>query len=343
VVLPSQTLLKLLEERYTKLKRVVDPSLYRQPDKDSAEDANAKLDKFYELAKSRIRQYIYGIPGRTQARPAHATKSFNVGPNRYYLGTKLNEGSHSNTFEAFMERDGTHVGDILLKVAKDPSHNPFLKREARNLDVLHELMVPQWKHLPFIMDRFESGGRMGIAFRRVSGYSLRQVHEHRTHRTGVDQKHIVWMLDRLFSCLGYVHSQGLVHGDLNPDHILIQPPSHNAIICGWAAAAHKPAITRESLTLSDHVFAAPEARSNGQIGPWSDIYSVGKLMIWLIGGDPAQNTIPSGVAGPISRFLLSMVVEDHERRPADAWKLFNEQCAIKDSLWPRQFVHFDMS
>jgi hypothetical protein len=90
-------------------------------------------------------------------------------------------------------------------------------------------------------------------------------------------------------------------------------------------------------------FCAPEVIAAGEIGPWSDIYALGKTMIWLIGGDPVSNSIPTQVEPEFANFLLRMVHEDHYQRSTDCWELYEEQCRIKDALWPRKFLHFDVS
>ena len=66
-------------------------------------------------------------------------------------------------------------------------------------------------------------------------------------------------------------------------------------------------------------------------------------MIWTLGGDPATNSLPASVEEPLRLFLLSLVEENYLVRPADAWSLYEQQCQIKDSLWPRKFLHFDMA
>lgn len=344
VVLPEETLLKYLKGVYEKFKAVTEPGVYQDlEDVEAATDADNKLEELYAQAKTRIRQHVYGIEGRGRRHPPYAVKSFTVGSNRYYIGNLLRSGEESNLYEGFMERDGLAIGEVVIKVAKDVAANALLQTEVRNLDVLHDTPVPQWKHLPFVMDRFQTGGRVGLVFRKISGFSLAEVRQHRTHAKGLDRKHIVWILDRCFSCLGFVHKQGLVHGNLKPEHIIVQPSSHNALICGWKRAAHKPALTGEKIIAEADGFTAPEVVARGKIGPWSDIYSVGKLMIWLLGGDIATNTIPDTVEEPLSRFLLSLVEEDHLLRPSDAWALYEQQCKIKDSLWPRKFIHLDMA
>jgi serine/threonine protein kinase len=151
------------------------------------------------------------------------------------------------------------------------------------------------------------------------------------------------MLTRALSALGYAHSQGLVHGALNPDRLIVQPRSHNALIVGWSSAAYRPATTGERIKPPFGEFSAPEVRDAAEIGPWSDIYSLGKLMIWLLGGNHVTNEFPPGIEPPLQRFILSLVTESYLARPADAWALHEQHNRIKDRLWKRKYLHFDMS
>ena len=344
IVLPVQYLLDFLGDKHKKLSAICDPDTYSNPDdSEAAGEAERKLDQLHREATRRIANGTYGYPGFGLPRPGYASKSFDVGTARYYVGSKLAAGSQSTLYQGFLDRDGLNIGEVVLKIARDATDNHFIEREARNLHLLHAVEVPQWKHLPCLLGTFRAGTRVGLVLRKISGFTFTQVHKHPTHAKGVDQRHIVWMLDRLLSCLGYVHNRGIVHGALNPDHVMIVPSTHNAILCGWNTAVHEPAISGETVELADPEFSAPEALDEGDVGPWSDIYSVGKLMIWLMGGNADQEQIPDGVEPQIRNFLLKLVKRDHHKRPADAWELYAEQCAIKDSLWPREFLHFDMS
>jgi hypothetical protein len=343
VVLPVERLLTYLEGKYSPLKSVTSQAYQDPEDLEASRDADAKLEKLYALAQERIRNHVYGIEGRGRPRPAYAKKSFDVGPNRYFLGNKVWDGDHVSLYEAYMEREGVSVGEVVVKVARDPSHNHIVDAEVRNLDILHGKPEVQWKHLPFIMDRFQSGRRQGIVQRKISGHPLSEIRRHRAHKNGLDRKHMVWIMDRCLSCLGYVHRQGVVHGALDPERIIVQALSHNALIVGWSAAVHEPAKSGKRTSVPPGDFTAPEVRERGHIGPWSDIYSLGKLMIWLLGGDIATNQIPEGIEEPWEPFLQSLVTEDYLKRPTDAWEVYDQECAIKKKLWPRTYLHLDMS
>ena len=277
------------------------------------------------------------------ALPTSQSKTFVVGNRRYYVEARLQDDYGSSTYEGLLELEGRSMGQVTIKREQSPKGDLFIENELRILDILHGKSVPQWKHLPTVLDRFSSAGRAGMVLQRLGGHSLTEVRSHRLHRDGVDERHMVWMLDRALSCLGYVHQCGVVHGNLTPENMRIDAASHNVVIGGWGAAAHNPAITAEQIRVFSDEFGAPEVKEQGEIGPWSDIYSLGKIMIWLLGGNHLTNQMPKGIKAPIQSFLLEMVNEDRFQRPSDAWALHAEETRIKDALWRRQFLHFDIS
>ena len=345
IVLPVETLLTYLGKEYDQLKVVVRPDAYKNPnDIDAAAEAQEALKRFYKEGQRRIRDMSYGILGFGAERPSSARHSFDVGDNRYYVGELLRASEHTKLYRGFLQRHGLSLGEVVLKVADGLAANSRIEREMRVISVLHTQKVPQWRHLPFVLDRFQAAGKKGLVFRKMHGFSLREVREHSEHYRGVDQRHVVWMLDRMLSALGYVHSMGVVYGGITPDHVMIQPKNHNLFFAGgWAGAAHNPALSKERVEDPSEVFSAPEVIARGEIGPWSDIYSLGKLAIWLLGGNPVTEEIPSSVEKPIQEFLRDLLVQGPESRPSDAWELYHIQCEIKDSLWPRKFLHFNMS
>lgn len=341
VVLPTETLLAELQKKYDPIRAITDPQAYTNPaDSEAAEDANRLLEEFFEEAQRRIKDGLFGMKGYGQKRPSIASKSFRVGRNSYYIGQKLNADAHSTTYQGYLERSGRSFGEVLLKIANDPKQNSRLENEARILHLLHQTSAPQWKHIPFVLGQFQAGERMGLIFRMMSGFTMTEILQHPRHRRGVDQKHMVWMLDRALSALGFVHRQGVVHGNLTPESLIVHPEHHNVYISDWSASVYRPAVSGERIEAEHGDFTSPSVRDGGRVGPWSDIYSLGKVLIWLVGGDPQTNEVPATVHPEIGQFLTSLVSSASH---TDAWDLYKVQCELKTRLWGRQFLHFDMN
>lgn len=342
IVLPPDDMLAHLAVEYEKLHNVTDPKQWSNPnDYEMAQDADTRLNKFYETAKFRINDGTYGLGGLTE----HHTRGpcFETSKRKYFLGDVIAEGDISIVYQGFCAVGDQSAGEVVIKVVDDAEDNDFMQNEIRILQVLHETKAPQWKHLPLLLDTFESEGRLGIVLRRFNGHNLLEVRENSRYVNGIDQKHMVWMLNRTLSAIGYAHSQGIVHGNIEPSHMMIKPDDHNLCILDWSYASLLPQQTGDSFKAYTEIYSPPEVKANKTPLPCSDIYSIGKVMIWLLGGDPETNEMPDCVEKELQMFLKGFVMKGYLQRPRDAWQLHKQLITIIEKLWgPRKFLQFPM-
>jgi serine/threonine protein kinase len=77
--------------------------------------------------------------------------------------------------------------------------------------------------------------------------------------------------------------------------------------------------------------------------PSSDLYSLGRVMIWLLGGDPATHVMPPSVDERLGRFLLFFVRESARQRAQDAWEMYGKLGLLRKELYgPHQFTEFSL-
>lgn len=343
VTLPPDDLLAYLKLEYEKLQKITNSEQWTNPDDyEMAVDANERLGEFYKKAQERIEEGIYGLGGLTKPYQRKGP-SFSTSKRKYFLGSVMVEGDLSTVYEGFCEIGDESAGEVIIKVVDDLADNDLVQNEIRILQALHEVKAPQWKHLPFLLDTFQTEGRTGIVLRKFNGYDLLEVRERPYYREGIDQKHMVWMLNRTLSVIGFAHSLGIVHGNIEPSHIMIRPKDHNLCILDWSYAALMPSQTEDSFKAYTPIFSPPEVQKKRLPIPASDIYSIGKIMIWLLGGDPETNQMPDRVEDELQRFLKWFVMESPLQRPQDAWKLHKQLSTTIERLWgPRKFLHFKM-
>ena len=343
VLLPPRLLEEYLAPELEQVRAVLDESKYSShEDRDAARIARERLESFVEQAYTKAGNGTYALDDFTALLPPRGGRSIIVGGIPYTVGEQFHVGEHSAIYRGQMPIDGGS-GGVVIRIANTPSDNPYLFNEIRTLDILHRLEVGYWKNVPFMFGRFNANERVGIVYRYFEGLTLTAVRADPLHRSGLDQRHVVWVMDRMLGLLGYVHSVGLVHGRIEPDRICGRPQNHNAILTGWAHAVYKPAQTGERILPVGGIFEAPEVRDSGHVGPWTDIYCLGKTLIWLIGGDPNTNEMPSTIEKKLRQFLLNMVRKNPRARPHDAWQLYEAQNRLKDSLWERRFLHLNLS
>ncbi len=230
---------------------------------------------------------------------------------------------------------------IVIKVVKDPADAILMQNEARILKILHSERSNQGKHFPVIIDQFRMNDKKTLILKCFDGYDLRSVREE--YKNGLDQKHAAWILNRILSGFGYVHSRRLTHNKINPSHIMLCPENHNAMFLDWSYATYDPFNTGESFQYYDEDYSAPEVKQGKLPTPSSDLYSIGKCMIYILGGDIKTNTMPRTVDERFQRFIRFFVMESPIQRANDAWEMHEQLRSLRREIWgPDKFVELKM-
>lgn len=200
-------------------------------------------------------------------------------------------------------------------------------------------------HLAPPRDQFRTAdGRLGTVFDHLDGFDLTAVRDRcrRTGAPGLPPRHVVWVLRRALAVLGFAHQRGVLHGNLDPAHILVRPHDHNVWVIDWTSAVVNPARTGQGFKALNEVYSPPEVKTRGNPRPASDLYALGKCAIHAVGGDPETKTLPE-MDPRLARFLRYMTVESQGGRPQDAWELYQQLDRLRTQIWgEHQFVPLEL-
>ncbi|MEO9182414.1 MAG: hypothetical protein ABI467_02940 [Kofleriaceae bacterium] len=245
---------------------------------------------------------------------------------------------------------GGHTGDgtgVALKIADQSSDNDLLQHEVRVLALL--LAKPDKTAIHFTppRDQFRTGdGRLGSVFARLDGLDLTAIRDIYRGRgePGLPARHVVWILRRALAGLGWAHSQGVLHGNVDPSHILVRGRDHMVWLVDWCWAVVNPAQTGQTFKALNERFSPPEVGARGRPTPASDLYALGKCAIHVLGGDPAAKTMPDAVDPKLARFIRYLCVESQGGRGQDAWELYLQLDKLREQIWgAHEFVPLDLS
>jgi serine/threonine protein kinase len=85
--------------------------------------------------------------------------------------------------------------------------------------------------------------------------------------------------------LGAIHAEGMVHRDLKPSNVLLASDGPRIIDFGISRAADATALTRANLVIGSPGFMSPEQALGQEVGPASDIFSLGAVLVFAATGE----------------------------------------------------------
>ncbi|WP_432018839.1 protein kinase domain-containing protein [Streptomyces sp. 1222.5] len=89
----------------------------------------------------------------------------------------------------------------------------------------------------------------------------------------------------LAEALAAIHAKGLIHRDLKPSNILLAPDGPRVIDFGIVRALEATALTRTGAVVGSVGYVSPEQiRNGGQVGPPSDVFSLGAVLAHAAAG-----------------------------------------------------------
>jgi serine/threonine protein kinase len=125
--------------------------------------------------------------------------------------------------------------------------------------------------------------------------------------------------------LGAVHAAGVVHRDLKPSNVLLAADGPRVIDFGISRAVDATQVTRTGVVIGSPAFMSPEQVEGGAVGPASDVFSLGAVLVFAATGEG-----PFGPGAPTA--LMYRVVHGTPRldRLPGPVRPLAERCLAKD-------------
>jgi serine/threonine protein kinase len=175
---------------------------------------------------------------------------------------------------------------------------------------------------------------------------------------------IAGVLEGVLAGLAHAEAGGIVHRDLKPENIMVTGDGRVKITDFGIARATQRAgtqyMTATGMTVGTPTYMAPEQAMAGDIGPWSDLYSVGVLTYELLVGHvpfhdtdapmvilmrhvneriPAAVEVRPDIDPKLSEWIEALLVKDPQHRvrhAVDAWEALEDiTVGLLGPLWRR--------
>lgn len=237
---------------------------------------------------------------------------------RYELLDPVATGGMGTIWRVLDRTDGQLKAAKILRQSDAASLLRFVREQSVRIDHTHVVTPLSWAGVD---------DRVLFTMPLVGGGSVADLlHEH----GALPPRWVAMLADQLLQALEAVHAAGIVHRDVKPGNLLLEPtgtrtPHLRLTDFGIAAPLDQPRMTRGTDAVGTPGYMAPEQWLGSDPDPRSDLYAVGRVVMEMLLGrrltdDDQPETLADGAGGPGSTTtdrLVALVAHATRADPAD--------------------------
>ncbi len=247
---------------------------------------------------------------------------------RYELGEPIGRGGSAVVHRAWDQHAARPVAVKLFTPGVDSRGGPRRERELRVLSGLqHPGLVAVYD---VGEDEVAGCERSFLVMELVEGTILDACRA----QGPMTPERVAELGHELASTLAYVHSHGITHRDVKPANVLLDSAGHAHLTdFGIALLLDLTRLTATDSVIGTAAYMAPEQLCGEPVGPATDIYALGLVLLEALTGQPAfpgrgreavlarltrQPAVPADAPRPLARTLIAMTADQPSARPTAA-------------------------
>jgi eukaryotic-like serine/threonine-protein kinase len=240
---------------------------------------------------------------------------------RYRIDELIDRGGMADVYRG---RDVRLERDVAVKVLREVEHERRFAAEARTLARL------QHPNLVRLLDAGTDNGDAFLVLELLGGATVRQM----LNGGALPSDRVARIGTETTAALDYIHRQGIVHRDVKPSNLMLDAyGSIRLADFGIARLLGATRITGTHQAIGTMAYIAPEQLEGGEVGPPTDVYSLGLVLIECLtgrrvfDGPPAEAAaarmsrdpdVPAALPGGWPGILAAMTARDPHTRPSAA-------------------------
>ncbi len=196
---------------------------------------------------------------------------------KYRVVEKIGEGAMGEVYKAHDPLLNRHVAlkTIAASLAADPQFRARFQREAQSAAGLNH------PNIITIYDFGEEDGLTYMAMEFLEGVDLREAIRART-LGHLGRK--IEVMEQICEGVAFAHARSVIHRDLKPGNIHIQPSGHVKILDFGLARLGASELTRTGTVMGTPHYMAPEQLKGQKADARSDVFSLGAIFYELLSG-----------------------------------------------------------
>ena len=223
------------------------------------------------------------------------------------------------------------IKTMLPQYATDPSFAARFKQEAQAAAAL------QSPYIVSVYDWGKDGDTYYIIMEYLRGTDLKSgIKKH----GALDCKKVAQIGSQIAQALSVAHRHDIIHRDIKPQNIMVQPDGNIKVMDFGIARAKNSHLTQDNSVLGTAHYVSPEQTQGKELGPTTDIYSLGIVMYEAatgqvpFQGDDAitvalkqvneQPKPPSQLNPAVDPSLESIILKCMQKNPADRFQTATE-------------------